>query len=118
MNDLIYSIAQTFVSKEIKYKNFISNFHYLLNGFDDDSRSKLRLLIKLVNIFSYIRYFKGFKNLSTANRNNILKIMYHAPIGKIRAGITGLRSLNLLAFYSLEENYQLIGYKIDTEANN
>lgn len=111
MNKLIYSIAQTFISKAIKYDSFIANFHHLLNGFDDDSHSKLLLLIKVINIYSFFRYFQAFTKLNLTKRNNILTSLHNAPIGKIRGGITGLRSLNLLAFYSLEENWQSVGYK-------
>jgi hypothetical protein len=111
MNKIIVGIAEVFVARKIEPDNYITNFYHILMGFDEDSRGKLLLLIKVVNILSLLRYAKTIDKLELVKRDNLLKKMHNAPINVLRGGITGLRSLCLLSFYSLEENWQMIGFE-------
>lgn len=112
MEEKIISIAQTFISKKPEKEAYLKNFYHLLHGFDADSQKKLLLLIKVLNISSALRYFKSLDHLSEEERNKLLKAFYNSPISKLRGGINGLRSLCLLAFYSMDENRAQIGYQV------
>ncbi|MDF1549550.1 MAG: hypothetical protein P1P88_17115 [Bacteroidales bacterium] len=112
MNEKIISIAQTFISKTPEKEAYLKNFFHLLHGFDQDSQKKLLLLIKVLNVFSNLRYFKPINRISEIKRNKLLHAIYNAPISKLRGGVNGLRSLCLLAFYSMDENRASIGYKV------
>jgi len=112
MEEKIISIAQTFISRKPEKEAYLTNFYHLLHGFDADSQKKLLLLIKVLNISSTLRYFKSINRLSEKKRNNLLKAFYNSPITKLRGGLNGLRSLCLLAFYSMDENKEMIGYHV------
>jgi hypothetical protein len=111
MDKKIISIAQTFISLKVDKERYLENFYHILNGFDKESSTKLLKLIKVLNFFSILRYFKPICSISESGRNHLLNLFYNAPIGKLRGGINGLRSLCLLSFYSMDENQHMIGIR-------
>jgi len=109
MDEQIIALAQTFTAHTINKNSYLQNFYNLLHGFDNGSQKKIMLLIKVLNVFSMIRYFKQIHEISSIRRDAFLKFFHNVPINIVRGGITGLRSLCLLAFYSLDENCALVG---------
>jgi len=113
MEETISRVAQTFIARKLEKEAFLANFNHLLHGFDHDSQKKLMLLVRVLNLYSLIRYFKPIHKLGTSKVERLLQTFYHSSIAKLRGGITGLRSLCLLAFYSMDENRALIGLECE-----
>ncbi len=98
------------------YKNtsleyaFIKNFKELFQGLEEDSASKIKLLVQLIGMMSYVYNFKSFDKLSYTKRKKFIDKLYLFPVGKIVAGLTGLRSLVLISYYGIDEVWPTINY--------
>jgi len=90
--------------------SFIKNFEELFQGLEKDAISKIGLLVKLVGVLSYIYNLKSFEKLSYRKRQKYLDKLFQFPVGKIVAGLTGLRSLILISYYGIEEVWTTINY--------
>ena len=90
--------------------SFIKNFKELFLGLEKDSASKIKLLVKLVEILSLVYNLKSFEKLSYHKRQKFINKLYQFPIGKIIAGLTGLRSLILISYYGIDEVWSTINY--------
>lgn len=93
----------------LKY-TFIKNFKELFQGLEEDSASKIKLLVQLIGMMSYVYNFKSFDKLSYTKRKEFIDKLYQFPVGKIVAGLTGLRSLVLISYYGIDEVWPTINY--------
>ena len=89
---------------------FIKNFKELFQGLEEDSASKIKLLVQLIGMMSYVYNFKSFDKLSYTKRKEFIDKLYQFPVGKIVAGLTGLRSLVLISYYGIDEVWPTINY--------
>lgn len=91
--------------------SFIKNFKQLFLGLEADSASKIKLLVNVIDKLSFVYNFASFENLSFEKRKKFIDKLFHFPIGKVVAGLTGLRSLVLISYYGIEGVWPRINYK-------
>ncbi len=89
---------------------FIKNFKQLFQGLEEDSASKLKLLVSVIDKLSFLYNFTSFEDLTFENRKKYIDKLFQFPIGTIVAGLTGLRSLVLISYYGIEEVWPTINY--------
>ncbi len=82
---------------------FFTNFTIFFDSLDKDSSSKIELLIKVLSILAFFYQFKQIEKQSIEQRILFFDKIQHFPIAKIVAGFTGLRSLTLMSFYSMQD---------------
>lgn len=108
---LFAEVIVPYLHQKVSLKDsFIKNFMQLFNGLEEDSASKIKLLVQLISILSFIYNFKSFDKLSYVKRKNFIDKLYQFPVGKIVAGLTGLRSLVLISYYGIDEVWPTINY--------
>jgi|GEM_PF-2678722 len=93
----------------LKY-TFIKNFKQVYQDLENDSATKIKLLVKLIEYLSFIYNFNSFENLNYIKRKKYINKLFHFPIGKIVAGLTGLRSLIFISYYSIDNIWPTINY--------
>ena len=89
---------------------FLSNFNQLISGLDDDPAAKIRLLVKVVAALSPLYNLKSFSSLNYSQREKYIRRLFDFPVSKLRGGLTGLRSLVLIAYYGMPEVWENISY--------
>lgn len=89
---------------------FWVNFDQLMDGIEPESNAKIKLLVKVIGVLSFIYNSKSFKSLSLEKRKRFIDQLYRFPISKIVGGITGLKSLVFIAFYGIPEVWKEINY--------
>jgi len=89
------------------YENFMVFFQDL----DENSRGKLGLFFKVLNVISFCRYLKPYRSLDYDTRYKFFCLVERFPVGLIMAGFFGLRSLILMSYYSTEDAWKKIGYR-------
>jgi len=97
--------------------SFIKNFKQLFQGLEKDSADKIKLLVTLIETMSFIYNFRSFEKLNYENRKKFIGRLYQFPVGKIVAGLTGLRSLILISYYGIEEVWPNINYDGPIKSN-
>lgn len=97
-------------------EGFYLNFNQLMSRLEFKADAKIKLLVSLIQILSICYHFKAFKNLSSKRRKRFIEKLFRFPIGKIVAGLTGLRSLVLISYYGLEPVYSQINRKPKDES--
>ena len=108
---LFAEVIVPYLHQKVSLKDsFIKNFMQLFNGLEEDSASKIKLLVQLISILSFIYNFKSFDKLSYVKRKKFIDKLYQFPVGKIVAGLTGLRSLVLISYYGIDEVWPTINY--------
>lgn len=107
-NKLIFALIEQFSSFGHPDTETGDVFLEFFKDLDANTRIKLGLLLKLINIVAIFHYFKNFSKLKGQQREKVLSFFAKSPIPKLQGGITGLRSICLVAFYSCEKNRQLI----------
>ncbi len=76
-------------------------------------RRQLRLLTRLVDAWSWIRYGRRFARLDPRHRTHLLERLQDSRLGLLRRGIWGLRTLVLLGYYARPAAAAEIGYRAD-----
>ncbi|MEN8123874.1 MAG: hypothetical protein ABFR32_02005 [Bacteroidota bacterium] len=102
-------VPEIHVNDSLKYA-FIKNFKQVFQGLEKESAAKIKLLIKLIENLSYIYNFKSFENLSNIEREKYINKLFQFPVGKIVGGLTGLRSLIFISYYSIADIWPNINY--------
>lgn len=82
---------------------FLKNFNQLINQLEYQGTSKIKLLVSVIEILSFVYNFKAFHKLTYQKRTQFVAKLFLFPVGKIVAGLTGLRSLVLISYYGLED---------------
>jgi len=93
-----------------KLARVYSNFLYFFGDLPDDSRQKLNLFVRVVGGWSRLRTGRALADVPVDRREQLCRSLAEAPIGKLQAGFTGLRSLILMATYSEPMMWDAIGY--------
>lgn len=86
------------------------NFLYFYGDLDADARRKLGLLITVLRGLSRVRYFHPYPDLPPEKRHRFFAAMEQAPVPRLVAGFNALRSLLLMATYTLPDLWGRIGY--------
>ena len=98
------------------YKNtslehsFVKNFKQLFIGLEADSASKIKLLVNVIDKLSFVYNLRSFEKLSYEKRKKYIDKLFQFPIGKVVAGLTGLRSLIFISYYGIDEVWPIINY--------
>jgi len=87
-----------------------SNFLYFFGDLPADSRTKLSLFVRAVGLLCRIRHGAAFADLPVSTRHAVCKRLADAPVGRLQAGFTGLRSLVLMATYTEPAYWDRIDY--------
>ncbi len=93
----------------LKYA-FIKNFKEVFQGLENDSASKIKLLVNVIEKLCFAYTFQSYKDLSYKKRENYINKLFHFPIGKIVGGLTGLRALVFVSYYGIDEAWSTINY--------
>lgn len=93
-----------------KLARVYSNFLYVFGDLPDDSRRKLTLFVGLLRLWSRLRTGRALPDVPVDRREQLCRSVADAPVAKIQAGFTGLRSLILMATYSEPMMWDAIGY--------
>lgn len=73
-------------------------------------RRQLGLLLRIVNLFSLIRYRRSFSKLTNAQRTTLLSSLQDSPVLVLRRGFWGLRTLVFMGYYAQPERATALGY--------
>ena len=98
---------------DLSEENFIS----LLQKKPDEIQKQFALLLNVIRKASFVRYWKNFEHLSENKKNKILSFFERFPLGKIRLGFWGLRSMILLSHYGTFTHSKKVGFTGPTGIN-
>ncbi len=93
--------------KQKLYENMI----FFLNNSGSENVLLLKKFIILLKIASFIMFGRSYTQLGTTKRLNFFSIMDQFPIKVVIAGLTGLRTLICISYYTMEEVWSEIGYE-------
>ena len=79
-------------------KPFLDNFEKLMNGIDQDSFEKIKLLVNVLGILSWVYNLKSFQSLNVKQKERFIEKLFRFPISMLVAGLTGLRALVFIAY--------------------
>jgi hypothetical protein len=110
----IRALAATFTPSlrgdTAQLRRIYSNFCYVYGDLPSATRTKLALLVRVIEAFSWLRYGRALSGLSMERRESLCRTMANAPIGRLQAGFGGLRSLVLNATYTEPGMWERIDY--------
>lgn len=110
----IQALAATFTPSlqgdRRRLRRIYSNFLYVYGDLPAATRTKLGLLVRLIEGASRLRYGRAFSALSPDRRTSLCRRMAEAPLGRLQAGFSGLRALVLNATYTEPVTWDRIGY--------
>ena len=78
-------------------------------------RRQLVLLVRAIDWIARLRYGRGLVRLPPAQRYQLLAGLSIAPVGLLRRGIWGLRTLIMLGWYTQPEVAAGLGYRASAE---
>jgi hypothetical protein len=76
-------------------------------------RRQLRLFIRAIDWLPVFCWGRRFRSLDAARRAQVLAALQDVPLGLLRRGFWGLRTLVLLGYYTRPEAAAEIGYRAD-----
>ena len=91
-------------------KPFLDNFEKLMSGIESDSSDKIKLLVKVLGVLSWVYNRKSFQALYKKQKERFIANLFRFPVSKIVAGLTGLRSLVFIAYYGIPVVWEEINY--------
>lgn len=89
---------------------FYSNFLNFFNDIEAGSKSRILLLNRFLKILSALRYLRPYPSLKPVKSESFLRSLNHNAPGRIRAGISGIRSLVIMSYYSHDNSWGTINY--------
>lgn len=112
--DTIRALAATFTPSlrgdTAQLRRIYSNFCYVYGDLPSATRTKLALLVRVIEGFSWLRYGRALSDLSSEQRDALCRTIADVPIGRLQAGFGGLRSLVLNATYTEPGMWDRIDY--------
>jgi hypothetical protein len=76
-------------------------------------RRQLRLFIRIINIFSFLRFGRSLPSIDVARRTRLLERFQDAPVLLLRKGFWGLRTMILMGYYCRDGVGAALGYRAD-----
>jgi hypothetical protein len=107
---LAATITPSLTGDRAQLRRVYSNFLYVYGDLPADTRTKLALLVRVIETLSWLRYGRAFASLSPDRRTALCRWLADAPIPRLQAGFGGLRSLVLNATYTEPGMWERIGY--------
>lgn len=107
---LAATITPSLENDSARLRRIYSNFAYVYGDLPGDTQTKLALLVRIIEGLSWLRYQQSFSSLGPDAREQLCRSMAEAPIGRLQAGFSGLRSLVLNATYTEPVMWSRIGY--------
>ncbi|KAB2930254.1 MAG: hypothetical protein F9K24_17615 [Leptonema illini] len=108
MAEAIVPIAEGDASLQ---NEIVANFKQIYADLDAVSQKKILLFFKALRVLSFLRSFRDWRGMNAGERHRFFAAIESFPVGLIRAGFFGLRSLILLSYYSTQTAWQRIGYE-------
>lgn len=84
-----------------------------LRGRPPALRRRLRLFLQVVDWAPILRYGRRFASLDPQLQNRVLAYLQGHPLGVVRMGFWGIRTLAFLGYYGRPEAAKRIGYHPD-----
>lgn len=110
----IHALAATLTPSldgdDARLRRIYSNFCYIYGDLPDDTQTKLALLVRLIEAWSWLRYGRPISALDADRRTALCDGIASAPIGRLQAGFSGLRALLFNATYTEPALWDDIGY--------
>ena len=107
---LAATITPSLEGDRAQLRRVYSNFLYVYGDLPADTRTKLALLVRVIEGVSWLRYAQSFASLAPARRTALCRWLADAPVPRLQAGFVGLRSLVLNATYTEPGMWERIGY--------
>ena len=107
---LVATITPSLAGDHAQLRRVYSNFLYVYGDLPADTRTKLSILVRVIETLSWLRYGRAFASLSPDRRTALCRWLADAPIPRLQAGFGGLRSLVLNATYTEPGMWERIGY--------
>jgi hypothetical protein len=107
---LAVTLTPSLEGDHAQLRRIYSNFLYVYGDLPPDTRTKLALLVRMIETLSWLRYGRAFASLSSDRRTALCHRLADAPISRLQAGFGGLRSLVLNATYTEPGMWERIGY--------
>ncbi len=79
----------------------------------ESMRRQLALFLKVLNIAPYFRWGRPLGRLKAVDAERALLWFQEAPIGKLRQGFWGLKTLVFMGYYGQSEVWPTLGYAQD-----
>lgn len=110
----IRALAATFTPSlqgdDERLRRMYSNFLYIFGDLPGRTRTKLSLLVWVIEGWSWVRYGRALSTLTPERCEALCRTVANAPIGRLQAGFSGLRSLVFNATYTEPVMWDRIGY--------
>lgn len=110
----VQALAATFTPSlqgdEARLRRIYSNFLYIYGDLPTDTQTKLAILVRILEGMSWLRYGRSLPSLSLNRRDTLCRTVANAPVGRLQAGLSGLRSLIFNATYTEPVMWETIGY--------
>ena len=94
-------------TKEI---DFWESFVLFFNELDNESKGKIKLLLIVINLISFFTFLQTLSSLKINQMGKLILRLENFPIKKIIGGFTGIRSLIMISYYSMSQNWSSINY--------
>src|SRR6266498_2399939 len=103
--DLILALGTAFIpqlaEEEDLHAELVENFAKFHSDLDMISRKKIELLMSVIDLFALFTHFKHLSSLSQQKRTKVIETLYKLPVAKVIGGITGVRSIFFVSYYSI-----------------
>ena len=102
--------AQRFTDEERAASRALVNS--LVGRMPAANRRKLGLFLVIIDILSFVRGLRPFRNLSPARQDRVLHFLFDGPVALLRKGFFGINTLSKLGVYGQTSLYDEIGYRV------
>jgi hypothetical protein len=107
---LAATLTPSLTEDDERLRRIYSNFCYIYGDLPDDTQTKLALLVRVIEGWSWLRHGRSIASLSLDHRTALCQSIATAPIGRLQAGFSGLRALLFNATYTEPVTWDQIGY--------
>lgn len=107
---LAATITPSLQNEHKRLGRIYSNFLYVYGDLPGPTQTKLALLVRAIEGMSWLRYATPFSGLAPERRDALCRWLSEAPVGRLQAGFSGLRSLILNATYTEPVMWDWIDY--------
>jgi len=104
---LIIPDLENNVTKETAFWN---SFVLFFESLDAESKGKIKLLLKVINLICIFSFLKPLGNLKLVQMEKLIFKIENFPVKLIVGGFTGIRSLVMISYYSMPQTWPLINY--------
>lgn len=74
-------------------------------------RRQLSLFVRALDLVAFLRYGRGLRALSDAQRTALLESLSRSRLLAVRRGVWGVRTLAFMGYYARSEAARAVGYR-------